>query len=123
MMDTGTEMLGMNVDQALRRKRNTTSTTSTMETIMLRCASRSESRVVMVRSLAILKRTVGRKLRLKLRHQCLDARTVSTMLAPGCRLTWIWTIGLPLTTPKLRTSSFASITRPRSERRTGAPLR
>ena len=59
MMDTGTDMLGINVDQALRRKRNTTRITSPMETITLRCASRSESWVVMVRSLAILKRTVG----------------------------------------------------------------
>ena len=59
MMDTGTDMLGINVDQPLRRKTNTTRTTSPMETITLRCASRSESRVVVVRSLAILKRTVG----------------------------------------------------------------
>ncbi len=38
---------------------NTTKITSPMETIMLRWASWIESRVVMVRSLAILKRTVG----------------------------------------------------------------
>src|ERR1019366_1253865 len=59
MMDTGTDMLGMNVDQPLRRKMNTTRTTRQMETITLRCASLSDSRVVVVRSLAILKRTVG----------------------------------------------------------------
>src|ERR1039458_10380547 len=59
MMDTGTDMLGINVDQPLRRKMNTTRTTRQMETITLRCASLSDSRVVVVRSLAILKRTVG----------------------------------------------------------------
>ena len=59
MIDTGTEMLGMNVDQPLRRKMNTTKITSPIEMIMLRWASRIESCVLMVRSLAILKRTVG----------------------------------------------------------------
>src|SRR5579864_9066170 len=59
MMETGTETLGMNVDQPLRRKTNTTRMTSPMEMTMLRWASLNESRVVMVRSLAILKRTVG----------------------------------------------------------------
>ena len=59
MMDTGTDTLGINVDQALRRKMNTTRTTRQMETITLRCASLNDSRVVVVRSLAILKRTVG----------------------------------------------------------------
>ena len=59
MMDTGTDTLGINVDQPLRRKMNTTRTTRQMETITLRCASLSDSRVVVVRSLAILKRTVG----------------------------------------------------------------
>ena len=41
MIETGTEMLGMNVDQPLRRKTNTTRITSPIEMIMLRCASPS----------------------------------------------------------------------------------
>ena len=36
MMDTGTDTLGINVDQPLRRKMNTTRITSPMEMIMLR---------------------------------------------------------------------------------------
>src|ERR1700721_3599382 len=59
MIETGTETLGMNVDQPLRRKTNTTRITSPIEMTMLRWASFIESRVVMVRSLAILKRTDG----------------------------------------------------------------
>ena len=39
MSETGTETLGMNVDQPLRRKTNTTKITSPMEMIMLRWAS------------------------------------------------------------------------------------
>src|SRR5215469_14458168 len=58
-IETGTATLGINVDQPLRRKMKTTKTTNPTETIMLRWASLMESRVVMVRSLAILKRTVG----------------------------------------------------------------
>ena len=45
-----------------------------MEMIMLRWASRIESRVVMVRSLAILKRTVGGSWASKLRHQGFNPR-------------------------------------------------
>ena len=59
MIDTGTEILGINVDQPLRRKMKTTKITSPMERIMLRWASRIESFVLMVRSLEIVKRTVG----------------------------------------------------------------
>src|SRR5580704_3208212 len=36
MIETGTDMLGIKVDQALRRKMKTTKTTSAMETITLR---------------------------------------------------------------------------------------
>ena len=53
---------------------NTTKTTSPMETIMLRWASRIESRVVMVRSLGDLETDRRRKLSLKLRHQSLNPR-------------------------------------------------
>src|SRR6202042_3892987 len=59
MIETGTEMLGMKVDQPLRRKMNTTKITSPIDTIMLRWASDIDALVGVVRSLAILKRTVG----------------------------------------------------------------
>src|SRR5215469_10113887 len=86
MMEMGTETLGMNVDQTLRRKRKTTKITSAMETMTLRCASCSESRVVMVRSLATLKRTVGGSWALNCGIKAMTRLTVSTTFAPGCRL-------------------------------------
>ena len=89
MMDTGTDMLGMNVDQPLRRKMNTTRITSPMEMIMLRWASWMESRVVMVRSLAILKRTVGGSWASNCGIKALIRATVSTTFAFGWRLIWI----------------------------------
>src|SRR5579862_3195123 len=101
-METGTETLGMNVDQPLRRKMNTTRMTSPMEMTMLRWASLNESRVVMVRSLAILKRTVGGSWASNCGINALIRATVSTMFAFGWRLISICTIGLPLTTPKFR---------------------
>src|SRR5580658_1241616 len=58
-METGTDTLGIKVDQPLRKKTNTTKTTSAMDTMTLRWASLNDSWVVMVRSLAIRKRTVG----------------------------------------------------------------
>src|SRR5208337_4991133 len=85
MIDTGTDMLGISVDQPLRRNRNTTRTTNEMETITLRCASLRESLVVMVRSLAILKRTVGGSRALNCGINALMRATVSTMLAFGWR--------------------------------------
>ena len=113
----------MNVDQPFRRKMNTTKITSPIEMTMLRSASAIESRVVMVRSLAILNRTVGGSCASNCGISALILATVSTMLAFGWRLIWICTIGLPLTMPKLRTSSLPSTTRPSDDRRTGAPFR
>ena len=68
---------------------NTTKTTSPMETIMLRWASCIESRVVMVRSLAILKRTVGGSWASNCGIKALIRATVSTIFAFGWRLIWI----------------------------------
>ena len=48
--DTGTAMLGMSVARALRRNRNTTMMTSTMEMISVRSTSLTEARMVVVRS-------------------------------------------------------------------------
>ena len=107
MIDTGTEMLGMNVDQPLRRKMNTTKITSPMEMIMLRCASPIES---LVRDGAVagdLEANRRRQLRLELRHQGFDAS--NRLDDVGVRLAadlGSGPSGLPLTMPRLRTSSL-----------------
>src|ERR1019366_9818493 len=94
MMETGTDMLGMNVDQPLRRKMNTTRITSPMEMTMLRWPSCKDAFVVIVRSLAMLNRTEGGSWAWKPGINALMRATVSTTFAPGCRLTEICTIGL-----------------------------
>src|ERR1700722_20380762 len=48
IIETGTDMLGIKVDQALRRKTNTTRTTSPIEMMTLRWASRIDSWVAIV---------------------------------------------------------------------------
>ena len=70
--DTGTEMLGMNVAQPLRRKMNTTNTTSTMEITMLLWASITEARIVRVRSLSIVEMDGRRQRGPELRQQGFD---------------------------------------------------
>ena len=71
--ETGTEMLGMNVAHPLRRKTKTTRITRPMEITMLRWASLTEARMVVVRSFSTLKLTVGGSERLELRQQRFDA--------------------------------------------------
>ena len=50
--DTGTATLGISVARALRRNRNTTRTTSTTAMASERSVSRSDARIVVVRSIA-----------------------------------------------------------------------
>ena len=57
--DTGTATLGMNVARTLRRKRNTTRITSTIEIISVNCTSCSEARMVVVRSMATVRSIAG----------------------------------------------------------------
>ena len=74
MMDTGTDTLGMNVDQPLRRKTNTTKITSPMEMIMLRWASCMRIAGGDGAVAGDLETDRRRKLGLKLRHQGFDPR-------------------------------------------------
>ncbi len=73
-MDTGTDMLGINVDQPLRRKMNTTKITSPMETITLRWASLQRIPGGDGAVAGDLETDRGRKLGLKLRHQSFNPR-------------------------------------------------
>ena len=121
--DTGTATLGISVARPLRRNRNTTSTTSATEIISARPVSRSDARIVVVRSIAsVTVIALG-----------IDARsggsiavtrsTVSMMLALGWRLMMTSTEGRPLAMPALRKSCTESTTSATSVSRTAAPLR
>jgi len=59
MSEIGTEMAGMKVARQFRRKTKTTMMTRPMEMIMLRSASATEARIVLVRSLSICNVMVG----------------------------------------------------------------
>src|SRR4051794_267928 len=57
--EIGTEMVGIRVARQLRRNTNTTTITRLIEISMLRSASDTEARIVLVRSLSTLSRIVG----------------------------------------------------------------
>ncbi len=122
MRDKGTATLGMTVDRTVRRNRNTTRITSEMEIASVISTSRTDSRMVVVRSCSTASFTVGGI------DACscgITARTSSTvwmMFAPGWRKMMMSTAGLPLARPALRTSSTESVTCATSDSRSAAPL-
>ena len=100
----------MSVARTLRRNRNTTSVTRITAITSVISTSRSEARIVVVRSI-----TTERSM-----PPAIDARscgssartwsTVSMMLAPGWRKMMTRIDGLPFVSPRLRTSSTESTT-------------
>jgi hypothetical protein len=85
--------------------------------------SRSEARIVVLRSMATSSWVAGGICALQLREQGFWIRsTVSMMLAWGCLLTATRTAVFPLESPRLRVSSTESSTSATSLRRIGAPF-
>src|SRR5947208_8922578 len=108
--DTGTATQGINVARQLRRKKNTTSTTRHTAMTSVRSTSRSDARIVLVRSM-----TTSTLIALGIDAQSCGSiavmlSTVSMMLAFGWRLMMISTEGLPLDEPALRKSWTESTT-------------
>ncbi len=99
--DTTTATAGISVALPLCRNSSTTTTTSTTAISRVRSTSASEARMVRVRSMetsrvicgGISARTEG--------SSALMRSTTETMLAPGWRVTWMITAGLPLNRPRL----------------------
>ncbi|TWG86306.1 hypothetical protein L602_002100000950 [Cupriavidus gilardii J11] len=117
--DTGTATLGISVARTLRRNRNTTMMTSATDSISVCSTSRSDARMVGVRSsttsieieAGIIWRSDG--------SIALTRSTVSMMLAPGDRFSTSSTDGLPFAEPALRMSCTESVTVATSDSRTG----
>ncbi len=86
MRETGTDTPGIKVAHPLRRKNNTTRMTRTIEITMLRWASKTEARIVRVRSLSIFRVTLGGNEARNLGNRAVMRSTVSMMLAFGWRL-------------------------------------
>ena len=121
--ESGTATLGITVADPLRRKTNTTSTTSTMDRSSVSWMSRNEARMVVVRSRTTARFTAGGIDALSSGISANTRSTVSITLAPGWRYTIIRTARLPLARPAVRTSSTEVSTVATSPSRTGAPLR
>ena len=122
-MESGTATLGMIVAAALRRKRKRTMTTRTTVSINENCTSRTEARMVVVRSVRTLTFTDGGKAVASCGRSRLMRSTTPMMLAPGCRWMFMITAGTSPIQAACFTFSASSLTSATSERRTAAPFR
>ncbi len=121
--ETTTATAGTTVARHDRRKIETTMTTRMVAIASVISTSRSEARIVVVRSLAIsIEMSAGRPAR-KPGSCALTASTAAMMFAPGWRLMTATIAGRPLNRPTVRASSGPSVTSAMSDRRTAAPLR
>src|ERR1700722_10113885 len=93
---SGTVTLGMIVAQRLRRKTKITITTSAMVSARVNSTSRTEARMVVVRSERMLTWMVGGIEACSVARVALMASTVLMTLAPGILNTTRKTLGLPL---------------------------
>src|ERR1700737_987103 len=122
-MDSGTEMLGITVAHALRKKRKITITTSATVSMSVNSISWTEARIVIVRSEVMSRVAAGGIEARSSGRMALMLSTVLMMLGPGGGGIDIFAGGLPLAEPELRMSSIPSVTLATSLKRTGAPLR
>ncbi len=81
--ESGTATLGTNAARPFRKKRKTTTTTSTIAIIMVRSTSRSEARIVVVRSFVGVMVMLGGIEACSAGTSALIRSTTSMMLAPG----------------------------------------
>ncbi len=93
--DSGSATPAMTVARMVRRKISTTSTTSTTLSISVNCTSWIEARMVVVRSLTMVRRAAAGMARRRRGSSARTRSTVSITLAPGWRCTSITIAGLP----------------------------
>jgi len=121
--EIGTATPGITVARTLRRNTNTTRITRAIAMASVYSTSRSEARMVVVRSEAIVSSAPAGIDARSWGRTSFTRSTVSMMLAPGSRERMTSTDGRPLARPWLRRSSTESTTSATSARRTAAPLR
>ena len=100
--ETGTATLGISVARTLRRNRNTTRITSTIEIISVRSTSCTDARIVVVRSSTIVKSIAAGIEAFSEGSAARMRSTVSMMFAPGCRKMISRIAGFPFTKPAAR---------------------
>ena len=122
-IERGTATLGMMVADGLRRKRNSTITTSATVSIRENSTSCTDARIVVVRSVRTFTWTDGGSAV----ESCGSSRSIRSttpmMFAPGWRWMFMMTAGTPSIHAACFTFSASSLTSATSERRTGAPFR
>ena len=93
--DSGSATPAINVARSDRRNSSTTSVTSTTERISVNCTSRTDARMVTVRSETMVRLTPAGIARCTLGISARICRTTSITLAPGCRWMSMITAGVP----------------------------
>ena len=121
-MASGTATVGMTVARALRRKTNTTSTTRPTLRSKVSCTSRTEARMVPLRSSASWTSMAGEMALVSCGRSAFTRSMTSMMFAPGWRRTIMTTERLPSNQPATRVFSTRSTTRATSRSRTGLPF-
>jgi len=120
--ETGTVIAGMKAARRSRRNSMTTMTTRQTEMNRVLPTSRSEARIVVLRSCATSSLISGGIAACSSGMAARMRSTVAMMLAPGCRLIISNTEGLPLVSAALRRSCAPSWTSATSDRRSALPL-
>ena len=122
-IESGSATAGISVARGLRRKSQMVITTSTTASARVNCTSRTEARIVSVRSDTIESCAPGGSARSSSGSCARMPSTVWTMLAPGWRCTSTRTAWRPSNQAPFSVFSRSSSAWPMSRRRTGAPLR
>ena len=123
MSDSGTATLGMTVAATLRRNRKMIITTSATASRSSNCTSRTDARMVTVRSVSSTTSTAAGIAAESCGSRRLMRSATSITLAPGWRWMLTMTAADSLAHAARRVFSAASTTSATSTRRTGAPLR
>ena len=121
--DSGTVRLGIRVADGLRRNRKITTTTSTTASPSSNSTSATDARIVVVRSVTTLTSIAEGNAAVRLGNSASMLSTTPMTLALGWRWTLMMTAGSVSTQAASSVFSAASVARPTSASRTGAPLR
>ena len=121
--ESGTATLGMIVAATLRRNRKITMTTSATVSISENCTSRTDARMVTVRSVRMVTFMEAGRLARSCGSSVFTRSTTWMMLAPGCRWMLRITAGVRFIHAASLLFSTLSMTLATSERATGEPLR
>ena len=120
--DSGTDRLGISVARALRRNTKITSTTSITASASSYSTSRTEARMVVVRSVSTWTSIEAGSEAWSCGSNALIRSTTSMTLAPGWRCTFMMMAGVASIQAPSLSFSVPSTTVPTSLSRTGAPF-